>query len=826
MAVIKNFNPNEIYISSRLGKRFESISESPLTIVEAPIGFGKTMAMREYLARSGYRSTWINVENTDKDLFFSDFCDRIYSLSESAAHNLKAVGFPIDKFASSKIAAALSDIKFRDKYILVIDNYQLIADEFIDLVLIDLNNKKSNLIVIAITQAIASDTILDFVLRKKINYLGKDEFELNGQEIEEYYKKCGLKLEEDESNMLLQYTEGWISALYLQLLSYEDAKRFEPTASIDSLVSKTIWDKLTRVQQDFLISMSVFDSFTIRQAMNIFESTLLEEDITDILSSSGFIRYDSKERKYYIHSILKYFLDEEFEKIEPVFKNEIYKHAGMWYDANEKYYTAITYFYRIKDYESIMKMDYTCSDLIDNLGKNNKEMFMSIAMKTPEKVKIKYTKTYLIFVFLMFVYNEKDCFKVECEHVEHLIRDNEELNERETDLLLGELELVKALLSYNDIKLMGESYKKSFELMRTPSRIFTGIGSWTFLCPSVLAVFHRTSGGLKDELETLDDIMPYYYRITDGNGKGGEALLRAEMLLNQGLYPDAEMLANKAIYMAESREQTSVYLSAMLILARIAFIKADYETITKSVEGMKRKIDETKRYDLNSMLDMCIGYLNGIMGNVDLIPGWLKDHNTIESYTKITNLGYANLIYGMYLLLSEEYSKLISISGQFLAIANANDNILYKIYTYIFIAIAKINTRTNEKTVSMICEAIELAKKDRLYLPFIENYNEIACILEKAEINLEYKEFVKNVKSLAKTYVKGLKSVQKASKSEQSYGLTNRELEVAKLAANRMTNKEIADALFIAESTVKSNLKIIFNKLEINSRNDLRDFFQ
>ena len=38
-------------------------------------------------------------------------------------------------------------------------------------------------------------------------------------------------------------------------------------------------------------------------------------------------------------------------------------------------------------------------------------------------------------------------------------------------------------------------------------------------------------------------------------------------------------------------------------------------------------------------------------------------------------------------------------------------------------------------------------------------------------------------------------------------------------------NKEIANQLFIAESTVKSNLKLVFNKLGISSRSQLQDLF-
>ena len=40
------------------------------------------------------------------------------------------------------------------------------------------------------------------------------------------------------------------------------------------------------------------------------------------------------------------------------------------------------------------------------------------------------------------------------------------------------------------------------------------------------------------------------------------------------------------------------------------------------------------------------------------------------------------------------------------------------------------------------------------------------------------------------------------------------------------TEKEIAGELFIAESTVKSTMKTIFNKLNINKRQDLMNFFK
>ena len=48
--------------------------------------------------------------------------------------------------------------------------------------------------------------------------------------------------------------------------------------------------------------------------------------------------------------------------------------------------------------------------------------------------------------------------------------------------------------------------------------------------------------------------------------------------------------------------------------------------------------------------------------------------------------------------------------------------------------------------------------------------------------------------------------------------LTDRELEVLRLVAQGMTNREVADQLFIAENTVKNHVRNILEKLHLHSR--------
>ena len=53
------------------------------------------------------------------------------------------------------------------------------------------------------------------------------------------------------------------------------------------------------------------------------------------------------------------------------------------------------------------------------------------------------------------------------------------------------------------------------------------------------------------------------------------------------------------------------------------------------------------------------------------------------------------------------------------------------------------------------------------------------------------------------------------------YPISNREAEVVLYVTKGQTNKEIADTLFIEESTVKRHLNSIYKKLDISNRTQL-----
>jgi DNA-binding NarL/FixJ family response regulator len=78
--------------------------------------------------------------------------------------------------------------------------------------------------------------------------------------------------------------------------------------------------------------------------------------------------------------------------------------------------------------------------------------------------------------------------------------------------------------------------------------------------------------------------------------------------------------------------------------------------------------------------------------------------------------------------------------------------------------------------------------------------------------------------SVLEAYARGsIASLKTVNQSPAGQGITQRESQIIELVKNRLSNKEIGEALKIQESTVKFHLSNIFEKLHVNRRRELQD---
>ncbi len=71
---------------------------------------------------------------------------------------------------------------------------------------------------------------------------------------------------------------------------------------------------------------------------------------------------------------------------------------------------------------------------------------------------------------------------------------------------------------------------------------------------------------------------------------------------------------------------------------------------------------------------------------------------------------------------------------------------------------------------------------------------------------------------LASKLLSEFRRVSDVSEEESVGGLSNREMDLLRLVASGMSNKEIAQHLSLAESTVKNRLSLLFDKLGVSDR--------
>lgn len=98
---------------------------------------------------------------------------------------------------------------------------------------------------------------------------------------------------------------------------------------------------------------------------------------------------------------------------------------------------------------------------------------------------------------------------------------------------------------------------------------------------------------------------------------------------------------------------------------------------------------------------------------------------------------------------------------------------------------------------------------------------------EIKEDNIVQKETPEKEAELEESIIvpKSLPGIDECRQRFLQEGLTKRETEVAVLVLKCMSNAEIAEELFISETTVKKHMSNIFAKLKINKREQIRNIF-
>ncbi len=134
----------------------------------------------------------------------------------------------------------------------------------------------------------------------------------------------------------------------------------------------------------------------------------------------------------------------------------------------------------------------------------------------------------------------------------------------------------------------------------------------------------------------------------------------------------------------------------------------------------------------------------------------------------------------------------------------------------------------NEEALDALDQAIKLAEMGGWVRPFVEAGPSMARLLRRFSEKSAGNGFVDHLMTVVNTVSThtertsttdtGLPIAAVTALEGEHDSLTNRELDILELLAQRMQNKEIANKLFISTHTVKDHLKHIYQKLGVSNR--------
>ena len=126
----KKINSAVHYYSEALKGQLQGILTAPVSLIEAPSGYGKSMAVTDALANVEHQADceviWLEATDEALELYWKRFCMTVQQIDAAAGAHLSRIGFP-SWVSSTEAAQVIKNINPEKETYLVIDNYHFVA---------------------------------------------------------------------------------------------------------------------------------------------------------------------------------------------------------------------------------------------------------------------------------------------------------------------------------------------------------------------------------------------------------------------------------------------------------------------------------------------------------------------------------------------------------------------------------------------------------------------------------------------------------------------------------------------------------------------------
>ena len=802
------WNLNTIYISERLQETLRPISRCAMTTVVAPMGYGKTTAVNWYLSERAKAKTL-------RIIRISVYSDNLAIFWKSAQEAFARAGLPFLREYPCPTDAAGSGLLVDDlchalagetPCYLFIDDFHLLTDKRAALFLCMLANRlPANVHLIVASRDRFLPAAEAVRLGAKVYQIGTEQLRLNHTELAVYAHRCGTELSDAQVESLLYSSEGWFSAVYLNLRTLSE-RGVLPSRHSDIYATFTaaMIDPLPEKQREFLAVMGLADEFTVEMAQCITGEADAGQILSLLTEQNAFVTRLPDGVTYRFHHMMKECAERRFLKLDAETQRLYWERFGLWYEQHRQYLHAIAAYRRSENYDALLRVIRSDAGIL--LASLKPEDVLDALDNCPTETLKAYPFAILVLMRRMFTWRQIPKMLELKALLLAAIEEHPELSEEERGNLLGECDLILSFLCYNDISAMSRLHRSASAQMSRPAISIQSGGGWTFGSPSVLMMFYRAPGELERELAEMDECMPHYYQVTNHHGQGAETIMRAEALFCQGRFTDAHIELERAYAQVKDNGQVNMALCCDFLSRRLS----RYTDVEQRYTFAERYAELLRYHDAAwiNLWSATSAYYHALRGETDKIPEIFSQHRLSTVNMLAPGKPMMEMIENQVYLAEGAYAKVIGRSAELLAVCEAMHYALVALHLRIQTAAAYEKLGKTEEARAWLEKALSDAAPDGLVMPFLENYDYIRPLLAR------------ETQSPLAAQIMALGEAAKARNTASARpavfdALTTREYEIVELMGQRLSNREIAERLYLSEGSVKQYVNQIYSKLHI-----------
>ena len=756
----RSWNLNTVYISERLQECLRPISRCALTTVVAPMGYGKTTAVNWYLLERAKLDeaavVRISVYSDNLAIFWKSVQE---AFSHAGLDFLRAYPCPDDAAGGS-----------------------LLTDD--------------------LCHALAEELLR---LGGRLYTVGAEQLRLNHTELSIYAHRCGTELSDAQIESLLYSSEGWFSAIYLNLRTLHERGELPSRSSdIYAMFSAAMIDPLPSKRREFLAVMGLADEFTVEMAETVTGSKNTAAILQTLTEQNAFVKRLPDGVTFRFHHMMKDCAERTFHTMEPRRQAVYHNRYGEWYKTHGQYLHALKFYCLAKNYDAALRViQRDAGILLTSLGA---QQVLNFIAHCPVETLKEHPLSLLVLMRSMFTWRQIPKMLELKELLLAAITEHPDWPESERGDLLGECDLIMSFLMYNDISAMSRLHRSASAQMSRPAISIQSSGGWTFGSPSVLMMFHRAPGAMESELAEMDECMPHYYKVTNHHGQGAETIMRAEALFCQGRFTDAHIELERAYAQVKDNGQINMALCCDFLSRRLSL----YTDVEQRYTFEERYAELLRYHDASwiNLWSAASAYYHALRGETDSIPEIFSQHRLSDINMLAPGKPMMEMIENQVYLAQGAYAKVIGHSAQLLAVCEAMHYALVALHIRIQTAAAYAQLGKSEEACTWLRQALSDAAPDGLVMPFVENYGYLEEMLARERKT----DLIAKITALGETA--GARNAASAHPAAFD-ALTPREFEIVELMAQRLSNREIAEKLYLSEGSVKQYVNQIYSKLHM-----------